>query len=731
MALESSEFLRELHSDLSRKYRAHGSAIERIWRSLDRRQRAACLKAGAADGVVLRHSKDVSLGNVYKLVPEMNLCDIAEPESDFLLRHLKHRATTSLSQQYCDGVDGELGDHGFICEMMAKKGLRAAQEYKDCYSLFYSEEQYGNAIRIAPQHRQEVLSQLASAIRGQLIVPQSVGELIITRQTTLLQVLNILIGDILEAGSDDGRQKRAPKKTAKPASQALPRLTCAHGQPKLTTSDIIANAHEQQLSLEDDVELMLTEPLVLAHAVNVRFFTQPELVADEKGRRAPVHTDKHISPVFCETLQDTIKGASIWSYINHLLQHLQNPALDRAYRIIMQQELVNAYHIEYARAQGNFKRFVQVNSGAKWFKRISNARDQVGNARVTFKGNNIQALFGTDTQLYYVLRLCQPETSPSKGKEWIGKLSDLHRNHPAEQEKLHGTEVDGLADLAVIIAFIQDITSAMPLPPVSRKQGQTLTRKLQELDVRVAQLKAGIDLRDFVVPIDHLLEDGMAAGALKAFNEHFLDALGATMGGAYRKLMSECVAEVAERYQQVKLQSEQSSIQSPRPFSSTSEAMDSCIQPRRQREKERGKEKKTADREHGVGAAVVGGEVKDASTDGLTGVAPAGDEAGPDAPTLQVKAATAQMFRTIFKKSEARGAISWDAFEAGMANVGFSVVPKFGSVITFVPPSTMHVQKPITIHRPHTAQVEGYRLLIIAKRLGRIYGWKEETFQEA
>ncbi|KAG6012966.1 hypothetical protein E4U43_007554 [Claviceps pusilla] len=739
MGSENPEFLRELHSDLSRKYKAHSQAIERIWRSLDGPQRAKCLKAGAADGVVLRHSADVSLGNVYKIVPEVNLRDVAEPESDYLLHHLKHRATVPLSRQYCDGVDGELGDHGFICKMMARTGLRAANEYKNCYTLFYDDEKYGDSIRIAPQHSREVLSQLAPAIRRQLIVPRAVGELILTRQTTILQVLNILIQDILEAGSDDKRQKRAPRKTAKPAPQALPQLTSAHGQPKLTMSDIIANAQEQQFSLEDDVELVLTEPVVLAHAVNLRFFTQPELVADEKGRRAPAYTDKYISPVFCETIQDAIKGASIWSYINHLLQHLQGPALDRAYRIIMQQELVNAYHIEYTRAQRNFKRFVQVHSGAKWFKRIVNAQEPDGTARVLLKGNDIQNLFGTDTQLYYVLRLCQPETNPSKAKEWMGKLSDLHRNHPAEKERLHETEVDGLADLAVIIAFIQDITSAMSLPPVSRKQGQTLTRKLQELDMGLAQVKTGVDVRDFAAPIDHLLEDGMAAGALKSLDEYCCNALGATMSAAYQKLISECVTEVGQRYQQVKTQTEQSNIKSCPPFSQTEESTGFSIQPRPGKRKGKEKRKnKEKEKEHGAEAAVFG-EAKDASPTGASTATatststptPVHDEPPPKASTLQVKAATAQLFRSIFQKSQARGAVSWDAFESAMANVGFSVVPKFGSVITFLPPSAMQVKKPMTIHRPHTAQIEGYRLLLIAKRLGRIYGWKEETFQEA
>ena len=85
-----SGVVKDLHSDLSRKYRTHGATIEDIWRSFDKNQRVRCLRAGAADGVVLKHPLDTSLGNAYKIIPEWNLRDITEPESDFLLHLLKH-----------------------------------------------------------------------------------------------------------------------------------------------------------------------------------------------------------------------------------------------------------------------------------------------------------------------------------------------------------------------------------------------------------------------------------------------------------------------------------------------------------------------------------------------------------------------------------------------------------------------------------------------------------------
>lgn len=475
----------------------------------------------------------------------------------------------------------------------------------------------------------------------------------------------------------------------------------------MTLSDISANANEQQSSLEDFLDLMLTDPPVLAHVVNTRFFSQPELVADERGRRLQVHTDRHISPVLYGTMQDAIRGISICSYINLLLQHLQNPALDKAYRVIVQQELSNAYHIEYARSQSNFKRFVQMNSGKKWFKRISNAQDKFGAARVTIKGN-IEDLFGVDTQLYYILRLCQPETNPTKAIEWLSKLNDLHRAHPDEQEKLAQTETDALGDLVVIVAFIQDVTSLLSLPPFSRKLGQTLADKLQELDVLVGGLQAGVDLHDFVIPIDHLLENGMATGALTALDEYVRTTLGVNMRVAYQNMVSECAAELTERHQRLKKEMDQN-VAKPPPFSfSATEPTTLLPQPQNVKQKTRG--------EPAISPA-------DTSI-----AAPADDY--PQSPIIQVNSAVARVFRTIFRKSEARGSVSWDAFEAAMASLGFAVIPKFGSVVTFLPPETMSAKRSLTIHRPHKSEMEGYKLLLIAKRLSRVYGWRDGTFQD-
>ncbi len=64
-----------------------------------------------------------------------------------------------------------------------------------------------------------------------------------------------------------------------------------------------------------------------------------------------------------------------------------------------------------------------------------------------------------------------------------------------------------------------------------------------------------------------------------------------------------------------------------------------------------------------------------------------------------------------------------------MADLKFSVIPKFGSVFTFLPPEDMQVQKSLTVHRPHKSRIEGHVLLIFASRLKKVYGWGEKSFE--
>ncbi|KAL1871190.1 hypothetical protein Plec18167_007124 [Paecilomyces lecythidis] len=332
--------------------------------------------------------------------------------------------------------------------------------------------------------------------------------------------LNIIIDDILEADSEDRDRKNRPRKSNKAAAAALG----ASPDQDVALPGLVANARDQHESLEEYLELLSTESAVLAYTVNTWFFSRPELLPGEKGRRLPVHTDKYISPAFFEAIHSAVRGAAVWGYICHLLELLGLYTADKVYRAILLQEISNVLSMEYERCRELLKRHVQIGTGSKWFKRVSNAYDRAGNARVTMKGNPEQ-LTRSDPQLHYMLRLCQSETNATKAVPWIKKLSDLYHADQTEREKLTEKEAEILGDLAVIVAFTQDLSSIVSLPSVFRKTGQLFISKYQELDAELNQLGKDIDLRDYVVPISNLQEPSMAEGAMSALNKFIAEKL--------------------------------------------------------------------------------------------------------------------------------------------------------------------------------------------------------------
>lgn len=707
--LSSGDVVKELHRDLVGKYNKHAAAVEHYWRSFDQGQRTQCIKAGAAEGAVLKHDLDRSLGNVYKLIPEINLRDITNPESDFILDLLKHRATNTLLDQYVTGLDDGPGDHAFIKQMMDTRNLRLTDPDKNGFTLFLGEDQYGQTMTIK-RNASQVWAGLAPAVAANLCVPQELGELILQRQLYMLQTLNIVIEDILDIGSRTRDQTTPSKKSDKAATAALSKLTIQGPANSLSLPDLINSTAEQKASLEEYLTLLSTEPVVLTHAVNLCFFSRPELLPDEKGRVLPVHTDKHISGAVLEAVYNAVKAAAIWNYIGSLLDLLASPpTADKLYRAIILQELSNVCHLEYNRARALFKRNVQTATGVKWFKRLSNAYDKAGNVRVIMNADP-EVLTRTDPQLHYMLRLCQPETNVLRAADWMKKLSNLHEAHPSERVKLQEREADSLSDLAIIISFVQDLSTAISMPTLSHKKNQMFVARSQELDAEMNTLMSRIDLRDFVVPIDNLLEPEVASKSL-VFLDHFVvQNAGTKMGFLYQDLIEECFVEIKRQSQSVKNRTEQKEpvevAPSPTPVP---EPQEKRVEQRKQKEKTRPS--------HSSVFEIVAPPEEEKSLE-------------EEQPTIiKVRASTAEVFSTLFAKAESRGSVSWMAFASAMTDLGFSVQPKAGSVYTFFPPESMHISKSLTLHRPHKSEIEGHRAIAFARRLRRVYGWNEKTFE--
>jgi predicted metal-dependent hydrolase len=98
------------------------------------------------------------------------------------------------------------------------------------------------------------------------------------------------------------RQRKTQKKTRKKSndavSAALSKLTIVSKPDKLSLQELEASILDQKSSLNEYLDLCRNEPAFLAYAINIWFFSRPELLQDEKGRHLPLHTDKYMSISF-------------------------------------------------------------------------------------------------------------------------------------------------------------------------------------------------------------------------------------------------------------------------------------------------------------------------------------------------------------------------------------------------------------------------------------------------
>ncbi|THC94933.1 hypothetical protein EYZ11_005572 [Aspergillus tanneri] len=633
---DKTDILKELHRDLARKYQLHKVAIEETWRSLGRKKREQVIKAGCAEGVVLKTPMDRSLGVVCHIIPEWNLRDLAELGSDYLLDHLKHRATNSLCDQYASGVHGGPGD----------------------------------------------------------------AEFIINR-------------DILELRSSLKKKHTQQEKDEDTARMALRSLSIDPKPEKLPLTELASRALDHKTSLEEYVDLCRTEPTCLAPTVNLWYFSRPELVPDEKGRVLPVITDKYISIAIFEMVHNAVIGAAVWDYLHRLLQTLvdNNKQNDRAYRTIILQEIANISHFEYRRVQNLFKRFVQMGTGSKHFKRVFGAYDN-GHSRVIMKVKP-DTLTRVDPQLHYILSLCRVETDISRAIDWIQKLDQFHQTRPLEEDRMCLGEFNIFGELAIITSFFSSLSRSLSLPPINSKKGQTYITRLKSLGNDIESLKTKVDLLEFATPINNLLEPGMTEGAINVLDQCIVENAGADLALLYKELNEDCLLDMQERNEEQKATAAQNAntVVELR----NKENICPAVQVEQRKEKQ-----KTRPAHSSIYSSVAPASPANSSIKQFE-----------EHSVFKVKSATFEIFTILLFKPETKKSIHWSAFVAAMSDMKFSILPKFGSVYTFLPPHDCNVQKSFTFHRPHGSRIEGFGLLWLGRRLKRVYGWDERSFSIA
>lgn len=686
--------LRELHQDVARKYRNVGTKLDGIWRRLTPGQREYAIRRSSPNGDVLKHSRD-------KVIPEFNLRDMT-PEPEYFLNVFKFRASTSLYSQLFEGVNQYPGDR----ELAESSEMWDTSISKQEKTLFHDGEQYGQSYVPGEPREEELLGLLSGNINHTIVSRRTCGEFILLRQHLLLTALNHIVYEILYL--DDPNDKKLSTKTVNKARiTATSNLAIEPQNVKSSLPEVCAMALESKAALADYLHLLRTESIVLNQAVNAAFFSRKELVRDAQGKLFPSTQDRHFSVAFFDVVVMAVKAIAIWDYMLHLLELLVNTTTDKLKRQLVVQELSNTFHLEYRRTQERFKRMIspQEQRADKCFKRVTDKPS--GQFKVVMKGRPADYTVSAP-QLHYILRLCDSETSIVDAVQWMQKLDDHNARYADDRDKLDENEMEALGDLAIVVSFKHITSTAISMPPVSQRSGILFGARSAELEMELNSLKPRADFRDFVAPYNNILEPQMATGALTALDGFVVQETGARLGWLYKDLVHESLRDLEMVHTKAKTRREQTDNQTtyvPLP-KQTSPSHDSVLADRRAKEKTRPSDPVYTIRSHPNTPQNVTPE---------------------PVQQLQVKASTAALFNTPFSTSEARGSISWTDFEAAMADLGFSITPRGGSIFNFNPPASMNT-RPITLHRPHISDIEGHIVFILARRLQRAYGWTAESF---
>lgn len=692
-----------LHRDLERKYHDVGIEVDNLWHKFTKKQREKVVKQACVGSQPPKTRHDRTNPEFCALIPEYNVRDMSSKPSHFL-NIFKFRALTALRDQLDNGADGAPGDRETIEKVVNGTINPNEQQAPDGAKIaFLDGKLYGRTL----EHYDATMlfAGLPPVYADRYITSCGVGNSILLRQATLLRLLNDVVEKTLGLASETIAQKAPETSVNKALSAALCNLKV---EAKSSVPELCEQATESKAALEDYLHLLRSEPVLLHQGVNTTFSSRAELVSGDRGRIVPAFTHRDIHAAFFDTMTTAVKCVAIWDYIIRLLQLFED-APNKIKRNLIKQELSNACHSEYRRSQASFKHRIAPTPriASKRFRRVIN--NSTGQSKIVMKGQPEDCTV-SNPHLHYILRLCHPDTAPDAALEWIQKLDEHHALYLEDQQKLSDPEMAALGELVIIVTFIYNMSTTIPMVPASSKSGLLFTARSKEMEAKLSKLKAQADFGDSLSKTDDFLEPQTASDALNALDDFILkETEAATLGSLYDGTVQDSLRDLEEMYTQAKGKKDKADKETTYVPLPTDPPSSVDLQPTPQKTKEK---------------------TRPANSPVQTIAAP--PEIPPPAPIeppqrFTVKSSTSSFFANLFCKSKARGSAAWADFESAMADLGFSMTPRWGSMYHFTPPTSMN-STPITLHRPHASEVEGYQLLYLAGRLGRKYDWNAETF---
>lgn len=538
-------------------------------------------------------------------------------------------------------------------------------------------------------------------------VPAFNGFLALQRQIITLEFLVRVIKALIEGPDKSSKTSEKATEPAMPSLRlAMVTLMSGVGTPSL--AELAGTCRHYHTTRDDYLLALLQDSTFLTHQVGHLLSSRPELVPDEKGRRDRAASDRHIGAAFLDASHNAIKTVSVWRYMTHLMEvlvHLDSiPSHPKADQSVVR-EISNVCQLEYKRAQSLLRRHFQTGTGKRLFQRTSNSYDKAGNARVKVR-RNAKDLTKGDTQVEYLLCLCQPETTASDAADCMRKLSELYRLEPAKREELEEGEAEALFDVGMILGFIQELTCVIQLPPPPNKHGQGFTSKWQEAEVKVNQVKRKVDLRDMGVSMGNYSEPNIVDRIVRFIDNFFEENAGEDLGRTYRRLNREGIEGLLGGLGKLPDYENPGDSRDDTRLRTMTISQSSGSQPEPSN-------LPPLSRLHITSTGPVDADVEAADS------IPSHEETG--------KSCVADSIRRLFRSPQEEVSEDWSLFEQAMVDVGFISEPKFGSIYTFMLPEPGAQATSVTVQRPQKSRIQGHLVPLFTWPLKKLYGWDAET----
>ncbi|KAL2884323.1 hypothetical protein SGCOL_000264 [Colletotrichum sp. CLE4] len=514
---------------LVRLYELHGETLLTYWKGLDRTGREFVLRNSSVCRIL---SNITSPGTEFAhfLGPEWNHGSITNPDDNFFADILKHRATSSLTEQYNNGVNGVQGDCDFTCERFADHFAPCLVQYDGDIMCFADCEEYPRTVNIV------VYYQAMADIKTDhtLWVPEPVGELIVARQMFWVETLHRAVVFMLTVLATD---------------QKHPKCTChehhsgeAHSTtdpPKLTlTSDSGLRPFINFTKAEEDEAVVWLQKVL----------SKPDILLMEATNYVE-ELDKYVGHCILDSYYAAEKDANTSYYIRvllcaiHTLDHSRKTTKRREFLL---QELANVLHLKFLKVLEDVKRWIQCGKAERHFKRVPNTYDHLGSEIVVFKDRVID---NKNRKMYYGMQLCKPGLTHRQAAFWLTKLAPYYENRRLGYVTMvpEGVELSdfhtsiNFSNLNLLVSFISDLDKCLCLPPVSDTKGQLYISRVNQLEADLAIVKRNLDLRRIVPDIDQLADPLVSSAAKDKVAGAIEKKLGTCLADHCWKLVQSCV----------------------------------------------------------------------------------------------------------------------------------------------------------------------------------------------